>query len=468
MPSSSTDLRQFISLLEANGELSRISAAVDPVLEIAAITDRICKQPGGGTALLFAQPTGSCFQVATNLFGSQKRVCRALGITDLNELTVRLHALLDHIPELDANSLDRQISALPQFSRFTPHVATEADPALTPMNPPDLTRFPFLQSWPDDGAADGHSRYITLPQIFTVDPDGGTPNCGVYRAQVRGKCEIAIQWKAGSGAARHAEQHFRAGKEMPVAIALGGDPATLFSAMFPLPGDLDEMTFAGFLRGDRLATVPCQSVPLQVPKGAEVVIEGYVESGSTATEGPFGNHTGFYSPAAPAALMKITAISHRRNAVIPATVVGPPPMEDCWMAEAWERLLLAFLQRIEPSIKDIHFPFEWIFHQSAIISLENPQPGMVRNISGQLWTLPWFRSARILLFVTAGAEPVKLPQAAWRTINLADFSDDTYHDINAGRIAIDATGCRLPRAEVKTSAASANLVSSRWKEYNLP
>jgi len=207
---------------------------------------------------------------------------------------------------------------------------------------------------------------------------------------------------------------------------------------------------------------------LQVPTGAEVVIEGYVEPGDTATEGPFGNHTGFYSPAAPAALMRITAISHRRNAVIPATVVGPPPMEDCWMAQAWERLLLAFLQRMEPSIKDIHFPFEWIFHQSAIISLESPQHGMVRNISSQLWALPWFGASRILLFVTADAEPVKLSQAAWRAVNLTDFSDDTYHDISTGRIALDATGCRLSRTEVKTSAASADLVSSRWKEYNLP
>ena len=138
------------------------------------------------------------------------------------------------------------------------------------------------------------------------------------------------------------------------------------------------------------------------------------------------------------------------------------------MAQAWERLLLAFLQRMVPSIKDIHFPFEWIFHQSAIISLENPQPGMVRNISSQLWTLPWFMSARVLLFVTADAEPVKLSQAAWRTINLTDFSDDTYHETITGRVAIDASGCRLPRVEVKTSAASADLVSSRWKEYDLP
>ena len=462
------NLRDFISLLESNGEISRIAVSVDPTLEIAAITDWICKQPDGGRALLFEQTKGSLFPVVTNLFGSAKRVCRALGVVDLNELTVRLRALLDRIPELDFTSLDRQIAALPEFSRFAPQAAAERDPALVRMDPPDLASFPFLQSWPDDGEASGHPRYITLPQVFTADPDGGTHNCGMYRVQLCGEREVAIQWKAGSGAARHAELYRRMGKAMPVAVVLGGDPATLFSAMFPLPGDLDEMTFAGFLRGAPLVTAPCQSVPLRIPAGAEVVIEGYVEPDDSVTEGPFGNHTGFYAPAAPAALMRVTAISHRPDAVIPATVVGPPPMEDCWMAQAWERLLLAFLQRLVPSIKDIHFPFEWVFHQSAIISLENTQPGMVRNISAQLWDLPWFSSARLLLFVTANSEPIEPSRTAWRTINVTDFTNDIIHDKTTGRAAIDATGSRVPRSEVSISAETAALVTRRWKEYKLP
>lgn len=460
-------LRQFISRLEISGDLSRISVPVDPVLEIAAVTDRVCKQPDGGVALIFEHPTGSDFPVATNLFGSQQRVCRALGVTDLGELTVRLSALLDRIPELDITSLGRQIAALPEFSRFAPRASTDADPALIPMEPPDLTRFPFLQSWPGDGAAEGRPRYITLPQVFTADPDGGTPNCGMYRVQIRGEREAAIQWKAGSGAAGHAELYRRAGRAMPVAIVLGGDPAALFSAMFPLPGDLDEMAFAGFLRGSPLGMVPCRDVPLRVPAGAEVVIEGYVEPGQTAIEGPFGNHTGFYAPAAPAAVMRITAVSHRPDAVIPATVVGPPPMEDCWMAQAWERLQLAVLQKLVPAIKDIRYPFEWVFHQSAIISLENPQPGMVRNISARLWALPWFRSARILLFVSAEPEPAGLSRVSWRAINVTDFTDDIFHDRATGRVAVDATGAGSPRPEVKSSVEVAALVDRRWKEYGV-
>jgi 4-hydroxy-3-polyprenylbenzoate decarboxylase len=213
--------------------------------------------------------------------------------------------------------------------------------------------------------------------------------------------------------------------------------------------------------------VACQSVPLQVPAGAEVVIEGFVEPGDTVTEGPFGNHTGFYAPAAPAALMRVTAISHRPDAIIPATVVGPPPMEDCWMALAWERLLLAFLQRLEPSVKNISFPFEWVFHQSAIISLENPQPGMVRNISDRLWALPWFKAARLLLFITAAPEKTGLSHTAWKTINVTDFRDDIFHDTTSDRIAVDATGCSLPGKELAISAELATVVAQRWKEYGI-
>ncbi len=464
---ATSPLLQFISQLEVIGELSRISVSVDPLLEIAAITDRVCKQPQGGNALLFEQPADSCFPVVTNLFGSQDRVCRALGVNNLSVLTDRLSALLDQIPEIDITALDRQIEALPEFNRFAPYPATEPDSAMIRMTPPDLTRFPFLQSWSGDGAADGHARYITLPQVFTADPDGGTHNCGVYRVQLRGEREAAIQWKTGSGAAQHAELYRRAGKAMPVAIVLGGDPATLFSAMFPLPGDLDEMTFAGFLRGAPLATIPCLTVSLRVPHGGEVVIEGYVEPGESVTEGPFGNHTGFYSPAAPASLIRITSICHRQDAIIPATVVGPPPMEDCWMAQAWERLLLALLQKMVPAVIDISFPFEWVFHQSAIISLENPQPGMVRNIAPLLWALPWFASARILLFVSADSEAIKLSRAAWRYINVADATNDIILDSGTDRVAIDATGCRLPRSMVTLSAESAALIARRWQEYTV-
>ena len=369
---SVSDLQTFISLLESTSELSRISVISDPLLEIAAITNRICKQPDGGRALLFEHPKGSSFSLASNLFGSLRRTCLALGVTELQQLTEKMAALLDRIPAGDMTRLDRQITALEVFSRFAPFTASPCWSEV--MRDPDLTAFPFLQSWPGDGAAEGYPRYITLPQVVTGDPQGNSPNCGLYRAQLHGKRELALRWNAGSGAARHLELFRRAGRAMPVAIALGGPPATLFSAMLPLPGDLDEMAFAGFLRGAAIDLSACRSVPLRVPATAEVVIEGLVDPGETVMEGPFGNHTGYYSPAGPAALLRVTCISHRPGAIIPATLVGPPPMEDCWMAKVWERLLLALLKKLVPAVVEIHFPPEWVFHQSAMISLEKPQP----------------------------------------------------------------------------------------------
>jgi len=462
-----TNLKKFISLLEKHDQLVRITVPADPVLEIAAVTDRVCKQPEGGKALLFEHPAGCSFPVATNLFGSTRRVCLALGINHVDELQCRLSDLLDRLPKLDFAILDRQLAALPEFSRFAPIHSTVPDPELITTGQPDLSIFPFLQSWPEDGSADGCQRYVTLPQVFTAEPDGTNPNCGLYRLQVRGPRELAIQWKAGSGAARQAEMFLHQGKPMPVAIALGGDPAMLFSAMLPLPGILDEVTFAGFLRGSAILTAPCSTVPLQLPNGAEVIIEGYIKPGEKIMEGPFANHSGYYSAAAPAALMRVTAIRHRPDAIIPATVVGPPPMEDCWMAVVWERLLLSFLRKLVPSVADIHFPFEWVFHQSAIISLENPHSGMVRDITAQLWQLPWFAASRILIFVDAAHESPKLSLAAWKCVNLLEYQHDLVQDAATGRVAFDATGCRSPRKRATMDNGVARQIEQRWREYGL-
>jgi 4-hydroxy-3-polyprenylbenzoate decarboxylase len=460
-----SDLHAFITLLESNSDLSRITVTTDPRLEIAAITNLVCKQPGGGKALLFERPATSPFPVATNLFGSRTRSALALGVEDLSRLTTKLTALLDRMPEFTLTSLDRQIAAMQEFARFAP---LPGPPCWTEfMEQPDLTLFPFLQSWPGDGAADGHPRYITLPQVFTSAPDGSSPNCGLYRAQVRGARELGLRWKAGSGAARHLEEFRRLGKPMPVAIALGGPPATIFSATMPLPGDLDEMTFAGFLRDEAIGMAACRTVSLRVPATAEMVVEGFVDQSETVMEGPFGNHTGAYSPAGPAALLRVTAISHRPDAIIPATLVGPPPMEDCWMAQVWERLLLALLKRLVPAVAEIHFPLEWVFHQSAVISLENPSPGMVREVAAALWETAWFSDARVLVFVAADSLPADASVVAWNSINLADFGHDLFHDLSRKRAALDATGSRLARRALQADPATDLKVIQRWQEYGI-
>ncbi|HPX60959.1 MAG TPA: UbiD family decarboxylase [Deltaproteobacteria bacterium] len=463
---SSSSLHKYVDHLEAQKELVRVAVEADPVLEIAAITDLVCKQPGGGKALLFEHPSGLSFPVATNLFGSIKRVCLALGIDSLDQLTERMSALLGHIPHSNFETLGRQIAALLEFNRFTPR-SVDCDPGLAAMESSDLSCFPFLQNWPQDGSADGFGRYITLPMVYTAGPDGHTPNCGMYRCQLRGPDQLAIRWNEGSGAAVHLEGYRRAGKPMPVAIALGGPPAATFSAMFPLPGNLDEMTFAGFLGGVPMEMAACRTVPLHVPASAEFVIEGYVEPGETVTEGPFGNHTGCYSPAGEAALMRVTCVRHRVDTIIPATVVGPPPMEDCWMGKAWERILCAFLQRLVPEVADICLPLEWMFHQSGWVSLVNPQPGMVRDTAERLWQLPWFSSSRLLVFVDATDEVFDLHRAAWRAINLVDYSCDIFRDTTGRRMVIDATGCRCAKDFLKTDDRINRLVEGRWKEYGI-
>lgn len=461
------ELHQHIALLESCHELARIKVKADPVLEITAITDRVCKSSNGGKALLFESPVDSRFPVATNLFGSQRRVCLALGIDHPDQLTERMSVLLNSISTLDIAHLDHQIAGLPEFSRFSPRAFSNHDPQLDTMEVPDLRLFPFLQSWPGDGSADGYSRYITLGQVFTRHPDSGEQNCGMYGAQLRGATELAIRWKAGSGAVRHLEVHKQRGQGMPVAIALGGSPAATFSAMLPLPGNLDEITFAGFLGSTALETVACRSVPLRVPAGCEVVIEGYVNPGETVIEGPFGNHTGCYSPATVASLMRVTAISHRRDAIIPATVVGPSPMEDCWMAKAWERLLLAFLKRLIPGVSELCFPLEWAFHQSAIISLDNPSPAMVRETAARFWNTVWFSGSRLLIFVDNGVNASDMSGVAWRAINNCEFSCDSFSDGSGQRLALDATGCRAPRQRIVADSGILQRVAERWKEYGL-
>ncbi len=462
-----TDLRRFVTLLEEHNGLTRISAPAEPLLEIAAITDRVCKNPGGGRALLFERPIGSAFHVATNLFGSLERTCLALGISELNQLTTRLTELLHGLPALDSSSLDRQIAALPEFTCWLPS-PNQAPAWNLGMADPDLTVFPFLQSWPGDGSDSGYPRYITLPQVFTAAPDGGSPNCGMYRCQIRGPRELAIRWNQGSGAARHLEQFRALGKPLPVAIALGGPPAGLFSAMLPLPGTLDEMTFAGFLQRAPIITAACLTVPLQVPASAEIVIEGFVDPGETVSEGPFGNHTGLYSLAGPAALLRVTAITHRPGAIIPATVVGVPPMEDCWMAKAWERLLLAFLKRLIPDVSDLHFPMEWVFHQSAIISLEKPNPAMVRETADRLWNTPWFSAARLLIFTERSTKSADISRVAWQTINLSDFGRDLFSHPDGKRWALDTTGGNCTLQRITPDPETVRNIDRRWPEYGIP
>lgn len=461
------NISTFISLLESRDELIRIHVPVDPVLEIAALTDRVCKQPDGGPALLFEQPCDSSFSVATNLFGSVSRVCHALQLDSLTELTERMGLLLHQVAPLQLASLDASLTALPDFSRYAPHAAITTDSSLVQQTPIDLSPIPFLHNWPDDGSASDCPRYLTLPQVYTAAPDGSSPNCGMYRVQLRGSKEIAIACKPGSGAARHLEQHRLLGKPMPVAITLGGPTAVIFSSLFPLPGELDELAFAGWLRQAPLSCSRCHTVPLIVPSGCELLIEGYVAPDETVTEGPFGNYTGRYASPTVAPLLRVTSVSYRENAVIPATVVGPPPMEDCWMMLAWERVLLALVQRMIPAVVNISFPLEWVFYQSAIISLDHPNPAMVRETAHALWALPWFVASKMLVFVDQTDPPLTTRQTAWLAMGDIGGSTGVILDETGQRMALDATGSESSPRRVARSNATEELLTRRWREYGI-
>jgi 4-hydroxy-3-polyprenylbenzoate decarboxylase len=464
------DLREFLSRLEELGELQRVTVSVEPELEIAAISDRVCKLPNGGPALYFEQVAGAAWPVVTNIFGSDRRMAAALGRSTLAELTGWLAGLLAPLP---GDSAMARLGALAETSAFrgaTPQVVTAPPCQEVIETAPDLTLYPILKCWPGDGAPDHGGRFLTLPLVITADPLTGRQNCGMYRVAVLGPERVAIHWRAGSGGARHGAAWQARGERQPVAIALGGDPAVTFCATLPLPDALDEFTFAGLLRGEPVGLARCQSHDLLVPAGAELVIEGFLEPGETAPDGAFGNHTGAYVPGMAAPLLRITAITRRRDLLYPATVVGPPPMEDCWLARATERLLLALLRCDLPEIVEISQPLAGIFHGATLVAVNKSAAGQGRELLAKLRQSPWLGKARLLVLVDAEQDPGDYNGVYWRVLNNVDWQRDLV--VDGERLGIDAT--RKLAAELagepeleplRQSEEIVRLVARRWAEY---
>jgi len=440
------DLRAFLERLNSLGELHTVHAEVDPDLEIAEITDRQCKSRGGGKALLFSRVKGSEFPVATNLFGSPARMAAALDVADLSALTALTEELL----------ADPARGRLPVLISHPPcqEVVQEI---------PDLSRFPFLKSWPGEEGA-----FLTLPLVFTRDPETGAGNCGMYRVRVFDRESVGVRWKKGSGGHRHFEKHRAAGTPMPVAIALGGPPTLTFAAALPLPEPMDELSFAGFLNGSPIEMARCVSGDLEVPAHAEVVIEGVIEPVTLRREGPFGNHTGSYDPGEEVPVLRVTRVTHRCDAVYPATVVGPPPMEDCYLAKAAERVLVALSRRQCPEIVDITLPLEGIFHGCAVVAIDKQVPGQGRAVLDSLRGAGWLRAGKVLVVVDAARGDDPFADALWRGLNHAEIPRDLVLD--EGRLGIDATR-KLPgerdgvAAPLEKDREIGALVARRWREY---
>ena len=379
-------LREYIAKLEAAGELRRITCKVDTQYEICEITDRISKCEGGGKALLF-ENTGTDYPVLMNMMGSDRRMAMALGVDSLGDITRRIDALVEGVMS-PKSSLWEKLQVLPLLKDVAKWFPTrsssrgECQQVVWRGEDVDLGRLPILKSWPCDGGA-----FITLPMVATVDPESGTHNLGMYRMQVFDKRTTGMHWHRHKTGARHYDAYKRLGKRMPVSVALGGDPAYIYSATAPMPDNMDEMLLAGMLRQKPVKMVKCLTNELWVPSDCDFVLEGYVDPAEElATEGPFGDHTGFYSLTDLYPRFHIEAITSRRDAIYPATIVGVPPMEDAYIAKATERIFLAPIRlAVQPEVRDLYMPIEGTAHNIAIASIAKRYLGQAGKVAQGLW-----------------------------------------------------------------------------------
>jgi 4-hydroxy-3-polyprenylbenzoate decarboxylase len=409
-------LSEFIAAIDAMGELVRIREPVRVELELCEIADRVMKQPGGGKALLFEHPvladgSRSPYPVAINLFGSMKRMALSLGVENLDEHGARITQLLDlKVPE----GLLGKFALLPrllEIAKFPPRVKG-GTPACQEVvwrgDQIDLGKLPIITCWPQDGGP-----YITLPMVISRNPQSKVRNVGMYRVQQLSKDTLAMHWQRHKVGAAHWREMAARGERMPVCIAIGADPASVYSASAPLPPTVDEFIFAGFLRKAPVHLAKALTCDLEVPADAEFVIEGYIDPAEPlVTEGPFGDHTGFYSEADLYPLVHVTAVTMRRNPVYATTIVGRPPMEDFYLGHATERIFLPLLKLTIPEVVDYHMPAEGIFHNLVFVSIKKEYPGQAFKVMNAMWGQGLMSLAKVLVVVDAWVN-VRDPQEAW-------------------------------------------------------
>ncbi len=379
-----SSLSDFIAALEKNDELVRVVQYVNPDLEISEIADRFSKLPGGGKAILF-ENTGTGFPVLINSLGSEKRMCLALGIEQLDDVAKDIAEILELLSEPRQSWLNK-LSILPSLSRYAGYMPVKSNKRASCQEiihrDPDLLSLPVLKTWPFDGG-----KFITFPLVHTIDPETGIRNVGMYRMQIFDKNTTGMHWHRHKTGASHFEKYKKAGKRMPVAVALGGDPILTYCATAPLPDQLDEYIFAGFLRKKPVRLTPALTQDIDVPAEADIIIEGYIDTTENFhPEGPFGDHTGFYSLTDDYPVFHVTCITHKRNAVFPATVVGIPPMEDAWIAKATERIFLWPIKKtVVPELTEMNIPEFGVAHNLTIAAISKSFPGQAEKVMNALW-----------------------------------------------------------------------------------
>jgi 4-hydroxy-3-polyprenylbenzoate decarboxylase len=473
------DLREWIALLEREGELVRVEAEVDPHLEVTEIVDRAVK--AAGPALLFEHPTGSEHPLLINQFGTERRMCLAFGEASLDAVGAKLGAVLEMQPPEGLVEKVRGLKRLKSIADSRPRVTRSGavhDVVFTDTKV-DLTRLPIQTCWPGDAGP-----FITLPAVITKDPRTGARNVGMYRMQVRDARSTLMHWQIHKDGRM---DYLATEGRLDIAVAFGLDPISTYTASAPLPKHIDEFMLAGFLRGEAIELVKAKTVDLEVPAKAEIVLEGYVQQGDEAIEGPFGDHTGYYSPPEPFPIFHVTAMTMRRDAIYPSIVVGKPPAEDAWLGKATERIFLPAIRTSVPEIVDYDLPVAGAFHNCVIVSIRKAFPGHAQKVMHAIWGLGLLSLTKsvvvvdewvdvhdyeeVFFRVTANVDPKRDLMISEGPLDHLDHAPT--RQFYGGKLGVDAThkgpaeGTREWPPEIVMSDDVKQLVDRRWSEYGI-
>lgn len=519
---ATANFSEFISFLDRHDELTRVRARVSPILEISEICARVCRTAAphghneldrsyaanlGGKALLFENVEGSDIPVAINTFGSYWRVNQALGTESLTSLAERVQHLVK--PEIPTTLMEKmkRLPDLLKMASYPPKVVKNGicQQVILEGDRADLTRLPLLHCWPLDGdlhsgqvydpvaaglsgTISGTGRYVTFAGIHTRDPEDGSRNIGMYRVQQFGARKCAMHWHMHHDGARHFRKYQKRGEKMPLAIVLGGESVLPYAATAPLPPGVEELLFAGFLNNGGIELVQCRTIDLQVPANAEIVIEGFVDPSEKLLEGPFGDHTGFYSLADWYPAFYVTCITHRRDPIYPTTIVGKPPMEDYFLGKATERIFLPLLQMLIPDIVDYCLPISGVFHNCAFVKIRKEYPYQARRVMHAIWGAGQMSFTKFIIVVDeqvnvhdeqdvlfhllSNCDPERDMEVVHGPVDILDHASP---EMGAGsKIGFDATvklpaegKVRMYPKELEMDQGTKELVTRKWKEYGL-
>ncbi len=480
------DLKDLLRRLEREGELHRVRVPVDPYLEVAEVVSRVQRE--AGPALLFERPTGASMPLVINVFGTERRMAMALGVERLDEHAERIAALLT--PEIPhgLGGLREALGKLGELRSAPPKRVRGGAPCQHSVlrgEEVDLDLLPGVTAWPQDGGP-----FLNLGLTHTRHPETGARNLGMYRLQQHDRRTVGMHWQIHKDSNAHHAVAERRGERLPVAIAFGVDPAVTYAASAPLPAGIDEYLFAGFLRRERVELVDCLTVPLQVPANAQVVLEGWLEPGIRRPEGPFGDHTGFYTPVEPFPALTVDCMTMASAPVFPSIVVGRPPQEDGPLGKATERIFLPLLRLTIPEIVDYDLPTAGVFHNCAVVSIDKRFPKHAQKVMHAIWGAGLMSLTKLIVVVDADCDVHDYAEVAWRAFGNVDYAHDllltqgpvdhldhaSYNQFWGGKVGIDATA-KLPTEGYQRAGgwprmiapdpATAQRVTSRWKEYGL-